>query len=104
MFTYNMFSMLADLSESCEDAKCEENNETCIELSNEEVKVAHCVPESESNSNLVLQHHLFILLLLSLLFWQDLREMTVDHKVLDLHQLKLQQVSMIKKGHDSEMV
>ena len=36
-----------DVPENCEDAKCDEEREMCVELENEEVKVAHCVPASE---------------------------------------------------------
>ena len=35
------------MPDSCEDADCDKDSEMCIELENEEVKVAHCVPNSE---------------------------------------------------------
>lgn len=43
----------ADAPDNCEDADCNKENETCVELTNEEVKVAHCVPAGRfyHNSN-----------------------------------------------------
>jgi hypothetical protein len=36
--------LYSDAPDNCGDADCDKDNETCIELENEEVKVAHCVP------------------------------------------------------------
>ena len=36
-----------DSPDSCDKVDCDEENEVCVELQNEEVKVAHCIPTSE---------------------------------------------------------
>ena len=40
-----------DSPDNCEEADCDKENETCIELENEEVKVARCVPAGEFHIN-----------------------------------------------------
>ena len=49
-----MISVHADLPDNCEDAECDRNNETCVELTNDEVKVAYCIPAGESMTIIML--------------------------------------------------
>lgn len=43
-----MNSNTTDVSEKCDGAQCDNETETCLEVENDKMKMAVCIPASES--------------------------------------------------------